>query len=286
MAAALALLQPWTAQAWCRMTTSTRAPTPAEPCVLPNPTTMPPEQFLEWRRPCSAVALSLTAPSSHLAEDEVVGVLLRSLGSWQDTRCDGEALGIQIGILEPRSTCTAPYYRDDGGNVNSIMFVTDWADRRHDPSAFAVTTVWHRRSTGEILDVDMEINERRGPYGICPPEGCAGGRTVDLENVLTHELGHYLGLAHTTDPEATMFASAVAGETLKRDLSPDDEAGICAAYPPGRPGGECDFTPRGGLVLHCDEGCAVSNIGRGRGSAFGLVALVAALAATRRRRRR
>ena len=61
---------------------------------------------------------------------------------------------------------------------------------------------------------------------------------MDLENVFAHELGHYLGLAHSTEAEATMFASAVAGETLKRDLAADDVEGLCAAYPPGTPTGE------------------------------------------------
>ena len=100
----------------------------------------------------------------------------------------------------------------------------------------------------------MEVNEERGPFGVCPETGCEDMRTVDLENVLTHEFGHYLGLAHTTDPEATMFASAVAGEILKRDLGSDDIAGICAVYPAGTPTGECDPAPRGGLRLDCGEG--------------------------------
>jgi hypothetical protein len=275
---------PWPAHAWCRMTTSTRTPSASEPCILPDPSTDPPEQFLEWRRPCTAIAISVAAPSDDLTQAEVLGVLDRSLSSWEDVSCDGAPIGIEIGIFEETSSCSAPLYRDDGGNANTFMFVHDWADRMYDPAAFAVTTVWHRRSTGEILDVDMEMNERRGPYGICPPEGCASSRVVDLENVLTHEVGHYLGLAHTTDPEATMFASAVAGETLKRDLSADDIAGLCAVYPPGRPEGECDYTPRGGLVLHCDTGCSVATPGGSRSSVLGCLLALAALAFAQRRR--
>ncbi len=285
VALALWLLAPVQTQAWCRMTTSTRLPSGAEPCIFPDPTTDPPGQFLAWRRPCTAIAISVAAPSDDLTEAEVVGVIARSLGTWQTVSCEGGVLGIEVGLLEEASTCTAPLYRDDGGNANTVMFVDDWGPRMHDPAAFAVTTVWHRRSTGEILDVDIEFNEGRGPYGVCPPEGCAGGRTVDLENVLTHELGHYFGLAHTTVPEATMYASAAAGETIKRDLDADDIAGICAVYPTGSPAGECDFTPRGGLVLHCDSGCSVSPASRP--SSFTTAGVVAfALLALRLRRRR
>src|SRR5690606_24022962 len=134
--------------------------------------------------------------------------------------------------------------------------------------------------TGEILDVDMEINERQGPFAICPPEGCPGMERVDLENVVTHELGHYFGLAHSADPDATMYAFSVAGETIKRDLADDDIAGICEIYPPGTPAGECDHQPVGGLVLHCHTNCAVSAPGAG-GSPLWLLAPAAVLLARR-----
>lgn len=279
-----ALLSASSAEAWCRMTTSTRQPSASEPCILPDPSTDPPERYLEWLRPCSAIALSVAAPSEDLSEDEVAGVLARSIATWEAVECGGRPIGIDIEILAETSTCTGPLYRDGGGNANTLMFVQDWGERMYDPAAFAVTTVWHRRSTGEILDVDVEVNERRGPYGICPEGGCSDMRTVDLENVLTHELGHYLGLAHSTEPDATMYASAIAGETIKRDLSADDAEGICAVYPPGRPSGECDFSPRGGLVLHCEQGCSIA-ARSGGGSAAWTLLPVAALGLWVRRRR-
>lgn len=257
------------ASAFCRMTTSQRAPTIAEPCVLPDMNADPPEFFLEWRRPCTSIALSVERPPSSMTEEQVYAVLDRSIATWEGVSCGGSPVGIQIAVLSEQSTCIEPLYRDGGGNVNAVMFIDDWTEREYDSGAFALTTVWHRRSTGEILDADMEINELRGPYEVCPPMGCTEDRGVDLENVITHELGHYLGLAHSTNMDATMFASAVAGETIKRDLDADDVEGLCAVYPPGSPAGECEFTPRGGLDLGCDEGCNASGVGRG-GSAVWL----------------
>jgi MYXO-CTERM domain-containing protein len=276
-----------TASAWCRMTSSPRLPSASVPCILPDPTTDPPEQYLEWRRPCTTIASSSTASSTDMSEDDVYGVLARSIATWEAVTCDGAAIGFDIEVLADQATCDAPLYRDDGGNANTVLFIADWGDRLYDPAAFAVTTVWHRRSTGEILDADMEINERRGPYGICPPTGCVDRRTVDLENVVTHELGHYLGLAHSTELDATMYVSAVAGETIKRDLHDDDIAGICTIYPPGAPAGECDYTARGGDRLDCETGCAVSAPGRNDGGspAWGSSLAIAGLALRRRRRR-
>jgi MYXO-CTERM domain-containing protein len=57
--------------------------------------------------------------------------------------------------------------------------------------------------------------------------------SIDVQNTVTHEAGHTLGLAHSSDASATMAASAPAGETAKRTLHADDLAGICAIYPRG-----------------------------------------------------
>jgi hypothetical protein len=288
LCAALALfaLVPSPASAWCRMTTSLRQPSLSEPCIFPDPSADPPEHYLEWRSRCSAIALSIAAPSAELTEEQVVEILGRSIIAWESVECSGVPFGIDIEILAAESTCTDVLYRDDGANVNTLLFVPDWTERDYDPAAFAVTTVWHRRSTGEILDVDMEVNEDRGPFGVCPAVGCLDDRVVDLQNVLTHELGHYLGLAHSTDPDATMYASAVAGETIKRDLSPDDVAGLCTIYPAGTPAGVCDFHPRGGLDLDCDTTCSVSAAGAPTGSAWLLAPIALALTLLRARARR
>lgn len=289
LAALGSTLLPAEGAAWCRMTTSRRQPTTPEECILPDPTTNPPEQYLEWRRPCTSIAFSSTERSRDLTLEELRGVFERSIATWESVDCSGHPLGIDIELLEEQSACHEPGFVDGGGNVNAVMFATDWAEREYDPAAFAVTTVWHRVSTGEILDADMEINERRGPYGICPPAGCTDRRTVDLENVVTHELGHYLGLGHSAVLEATMYASAVAGETLKRDLHPDDVEGICATYPPGRPEGECDHTPMGGLDLDCQNGggcCSIAGRSSNSAAPCSLAALVVALLLLRRRRSR
>ncbi|KAI3963368.1 hypothetical protein MKW98_022790 [Papaver atlanticum] len=53
--------------------------------------------------------------------------------------------------------------------------------------------------------------------------------TMDLETVAVHEIGHLLGLGHSTEPNAVMFPSIRAG-SLKRQLDVADIRGIRALY--------------------------------------------------------
>ncbi|KAK8587779.1 hypothetical protein V6N13_086753 [Hibiscus sabdariffa] len=52
---------------------------------------------------------------------------------------------------------------------------------------------------------------------------------IDLESVSIHELGHTLGLGHSRDPDAIMYAYYRPG-SIKRDLGQDDIDGIRALY--------------------------------------------------------
>jgi hypothetical protein len=260
------------------MTTSTRTPTPETPCITDG---IP----LRWERRCTTYAIERSG-SSDLPIDAVREIVQRSFEAWMAVDCGGTPTDLQAELLDEPSRCDLAEYNTEGGNVNTIVFVADWDARGYDPSAYAYTTVWHNTRTGEIYDVDMEINEDRGPYGTCPiPAGCEDG-TVDLQNVITHEAGHYFGVAHTPGPEeATMWAISPPGEVGKRSLEPDDAEALCAIYPPGDLPASCDFEPRGGLVLVCgggDEGCGCAAPGadRGQGWSWGVLAGV-----LRRRRR-
>lgn len=66
---------------------------------------------------------------------------------------------------------------------------------------------------------------------------------MDGWNIATHELGHYVGLGHVPNSDASMFASAAVGETKKRDLLPCEGNGLCAHYGEGD---DCDESGGGG----------------------------------------
>ena len=106
--------------------------------------------------------------------------------------------------------------------------------------AIALTTTHYNTRTGEILDADVEFNGAGfvftaidGPP--CTTDNETSGTCVanDIQNTLTHEVGHFIGLDHTPVPDATMYAKADLGETKKRTLHQDDIDGLCTIYPKG-----------------------------------------------------
>jgi hypothetical protein len=147
-----------------------------------------------------------------------------------------------------------------------------WDAAHGGEGVIATTTTTSSRQTGQILDSDIELNDSPATNGTrftftaadglpCDPNDPAqtGCVRMDVQNTVTHEAGHTLGLDHSGDPNATMYASAPFGETSKRDLGSDDTQGICAIYPKGKPSVACvpQTDPGGGC------GCSQAQTGPG-----------------------
>ena len=123
--------------------------------------------------------------------------------------------------------CSAVQFSEAGPNQHTIMFRDDAWPHSDEYNTLALTTVTFDTDTGEILDADMEINTKQ--HSIVTTTPVPSG-SYDLESIITHEAGHFLGLAHTPDDSAVMYALYKPGSAT---LTPDDVAGICAVYAPG-----------------------------------------------------
>lgn len=166
-----------------------------------------------------------------LTDSEVRGILERSFAQWTDVECDGEQLDLTVSQSSGATSLRAGP-RELEPNDNAIAYVPgdEWDE---EPRAFAITKIWYNARNGHILGADMLINGRMDPFGICPESrGCPDDSVTDLRNVVTHEAGHFLGLAHSDDESSTMWCDAAPGDVDKRSLGSDDVAGICAIYGP------------------------------------------------------
>ena len=98
------------------------------------------------------------------------------------------------------------------------------------------------------------VRKLPGPLG-CPAGDIINPGDADLASIVTHEIGHFIGIGHTEVENATMFASADRTSVEKRTLEQDDIATPSATST--RPTAatwtrRCDATPTGGLELNCE----------------------------------
>lgn len=103
-------------------------------------------------------------------------------------------------------------------------------------SALAVTYIWYYPSTGLAAEVDTIMNQRVAwswtNQAISP--NCANSNSYDSQDILTHELGHWMGLndeytnVYTNN---TMYGYGSKGEVKKDTLTTGDISGILNIYP-------------------------------------------------------
>ncbi len=99
-----------------------------------------------------------------------------------------------------------------------------------DPVFIAYTTL--ETSGLQIHAAHITLNSQTYRFHVGRPYGISEGfyrgkKKAELRRVLTHEIGHALGLAHSMNAEAIMFPLILA---LPPELGADDVAGIKELY--------------------------------------------------------
>ncbi len=231
--------------------------------------------------PITAYVRDFDQPS--MTADQVVGAASAAAAAWSAAQNGCTYLTLQLATSED-----APPRAANDAHNSLIFRSTSWCELApdggceidYDPSALAFTWDTANKMTGQIYDADIEVNlvDYQWADVVADP---SQRDDMDLQNALTHEMGHFIGLDHTcfnplsagTAPrpkdntgmpipdcdvaapavqETTMYPSAMPGDTQKRTLSPDDQAGVCGIYPADHP------PPADGLLRGGCTQCAAS----------------------------
>lgn len=270
-----------TAEAFCRSTTckGDACPRDADACKTTG-------QPLAWPGLCTGFSLQKEG-TAYLSLADVRKVFRASFATWSELACAGGPSSIAFSELDD-AACHAAEFNPDGANANVILFQDAKWEFKGVNDTLAKTTVSFDETTGVILDADIEINTAYNHFTIGD-----GQIAYDLQSIVTHEIGHFIGLDHSLLPDATMNAGYDPGDTSLRTLAPDDVSAVCAVYPPGR-AGRCDPAPHGGFASECGgqlpaspdaSGCALGAADAHDPSGLGLLAGATALAFLLRRRR-
>lgn len=259
---------------------------------------------LFWRNVCVGYSID-NRVSRKLAFEVVANVVARSFTRWTSASCATEGAPTSRASIDVRDVgpalCQKVTTTLDQPNVNVIMFrdndwkTSDGATRSSD--IIGLTTVKFNTETGEIFGADMELNT----FNHAMSGGEPTANEYDLTSVITHEAGHFLGMAHSEQSQAVMYATYDKGRSSARELFGDDVRGICSVYRPDgtRPvlggkvtsGGACDPTPYGGLQRDCETppasaGCSSTGQAQGGSAAAATgIALLGILVVVKKRRR-
>jgi hypothetical protein len=95
--------------------------------------------------------------------------------------------------------------------------------------AATLTSYYHQEGSAYYIDdADIYTNQRYSYTSSKETDGCSG--EYDIDGIMTHEVGHVIGLGHSDVAGATMYPSVSACNFNNRTLESDDLAGKNALY--------------------------------------------------------
>ena len=226
-----------------------------------------------WLNPYQTLEVAQPPDTVGVSAQDLVGASTAALAAWSypAIACSGVSLRLAPGVVASQDAGfdghnrivmrTGLWCRDPNATTPELMHC-------HDQNIVALTTVFNRShpgfaDDGEILEADIEVNAVNFLWAVIP-DGLTSVRNYadkyDLASALTHEAGHFIGLAHdcvlpgdlplvddqgNPSPDCTMVPAAIQGQVLDdtmypmlnladvsaRTLAADDMRAVCEIYP-------------------------------------------------------
>ena len=173
---------------------------------------------VHWKQNCITWWMEAEG-CSQMTPEETQEVLRASFDTWDNFE------GMYIDFQEGGVSCTEEVGLDADQAHNVALWHQGRASWPYAARVVGLTTLTFDTESGEIVDADMEFNEEDFRFSYDEQ-----ANTYDLQQAVTHEVGHILGLGHSSVPMSVMYETAGPEAWNKRDLHPDDEAGVSANH--------------------------------------------------------
>lgn len=205
------------------------APAPALTltCNLSDPDSSAVVAGAGWKLPSNWVyRLNTSGVPSLVGSQNLPTIADNAFGVWKS------AISNKVSITRGFNT-TVNKARFDSQNIIA------WG--RAPSSALAVSYVWYYPSTGLAAEIDTIMNKsftwawsNPQSWVTSPNTTCAYKNVYDAQDILTHELGHTMGLddVYTSNyADNTMYGYGSTMETKKDTLTTGDKVGVETLYP-------------------------------------------------------
>ncbi|MCP4093855.1 MAG: matrixin family metalloprotease [Planctomycetes bacterium] len=174
---------------------------------------------LQWANPSLNWRLNANG-SDNITDDSHIAAIEHGFQAWEDisgsniafTRgadTNDVAPGASSHIVAFDENNTSGYFPNGSGIV-------------------AITPISFDTGSGNILDADILFNGSQYDFST---DGSAG--TFDVQDVLSHEIGHFIGLDHSPQISGTLWPYVSSRQWLHRSLTTDDRSGAIAVAPSG-----------------------------------------------------
>lgn len=204
--------------------------TPTESCAsteITDPDSLAVVPGAGWKLPANwAYSLNLSSVPTTVGANNLVTISSNAFQVWKNSSAKvQQAVNIYKG---PNTTVNKAQL--DGQNIIA------WG--RTSGTALATSYIWYDKITGIATEVDTIMNNKFTWYWSNPgnwsaSQTCAYTGVYDAQNILTHELGHTMGLDDVYTGgfiNNTMYGYGSKSETKKDTLTTGDKDGVSSLY--------------------------------------------------------
>ena len=156
-----------------------------------------------------------TAGSDDISDNSHIPAIEHAFQSW--TNVNGSNITLNRGADTTSGSTGGSGHTITFDESNSSGFFPSGS------SIVAITPINYMLADGRITDADILFNGNQFTFSTDQTPG-----TFDVQDVLTHEVGHFIGLDHSPVVSGTMWPYVSQTQWLHRSLSQDDEAGAVA----------------------------------------------------------